>query len=215
MKTQNSERVHIGIFGKTNSGKSTLLNYMTGTDTAIVSNIKGTTTDPIRKAMEITDFGPVLFIDTAGVGDDTDLGTARESKTKEILDQCDIFIYCLSIDDDLKFIADIKKTNKPIVYIASKQDIDEGAKIRSKYKNLNPIAIDIRDKDDRLKIFDEIKKLYKKDDLTITKDLVREGDMVILVIPQDNAAPKGRLIKPQVMTIRELIDKMQLPYRAI
>lgn len=207
MKTQNSERVHIGIFGKTNSGKSTLLNYMTGTDTAIVSNIKGTTTDPIKKAMEITDFGPVLFIDTAGVGDDTYLGTARESKTKEILDQCDIFIYSLSIDDDLKFIADIKKTNKPIIYIASKQDIDEGSKIISKYKKLNPIAIDIRDKDDRLKIFDKIKKLYKKDDLTITKDLVREGDMVILVIPQDKAAPKGRLIKPQVMTIRELIDK--------
>ena len=207
MKTQNSERVHIGIFGKTNSGKSTLLNYMTGTDTAIVSNIKGTTTDPIRKTMEITDFGPVLFIDTAGVGDDTDLGTARESKTKEILDQCDIFIYCLSIDDDLKFIADIKKTNKPIIYIASKQDIDEGSKIISKYKNLNPIAIDIRNKDDRLKIFSDIKKLYKKEDLTITKDLVKEGDMVILVIPQDKAAPKGRLIKPQVMTIRELIDK--------
>ena len=207
MKTQNSERVHVGIFGKTNSGKSTLLNYMTGTDTAIVSNLKGTTTDPIKKAMEITDFGPVLFIDTAGVGDDTDLGTARESKTKEILDQCDIFIYSLSLDDDLKFIADIKKTNKPIIYIASKQDIDEGSKIISKYKNLNPIAIDIRNKNDRLKIFDKIKKLYKKDDLTITKDLVRDGDMVILVIPQDKAAPKGRLIKPQVMTIRELIDK--------
>lgn len=207
MKVQNSERVHIGIFGQTNSGKSTLLNYMTGTETAIVSPIKGTTTDPIRKAMEIPDFGPVLFIDTAGINDGTDLGLARVEKSKGVIDKCDIFIYSLSLGDDFSILADIKKTGKPIIFIASKQDIREGEDIYKTYKDLDPLKIDISKKDDRLKIFEKIKSLYKKEDLTITKNLVRSGDMVVLVIPQDKAAPKGRLIKPQVMTIRELVDK--------
>lgn len=207
MKTQNSERVHIGIFGKTNAGKSTLLNYMTGTDTAIVSEVAGTTTDPVRKAMEITDFGPVLFIDTAGVFDKSVLGSKRIAKSLAIIDKCDIFIYCLSLDEDFEILKEIKKRNKPIIYVAGKQDRDEGAKIYEKYQALSPIPIDVRNKDDRLKIFAKIKNLYKKEDLTITRNLVNSGDIVLLVIPQDKAAPKGRLIKPQVMTIRELIDK--------
>lgn len=207
MKTQNSERVHIGIFGQTNSGKSTLFNYMTGTDTAIVSSIRGTTTDPIRKAMELTDFGPVLFIDTAGVNDGTALGEKRIAKTKQVIDKCDVFIYCLSLGDDRKILTLLETTRKPIIYIAGKQDLDEGLEIFENYKDLNPLKINIKLKDDRLKIFDKIKKLYQKEDLSLTKSLVKEGDVVVLVMPQDKAAPKGRLIKPQVMTIRELIDK--------
>lgn len=207
MKVQNSERLHIGIFGQTNSGKSSLLNYMTGTDTAIVSNIAGTTTDPIRKAMEITDFGPVLFIDTAGVNDKTSLGQARIAKSRQVIDKCDVFIYCLSLDDDMQILNELKKKEKPIIYVASKQDLPVGSEISDKYKDLAPLKIDIRNKDDRLKIFARIKSLEKKDELTITKNLVKKGDLVVLVIPQDKAAPKGRLIKPQVMTIRELIDK--------
>ncbi|WP_276881114.1 [FeFe] hydrogenase H-cluster maturation GTPase HydF [Anaerococcus tetradius] len=207
MKVQNSERLHIGIFGQTNSGKSSLLNYMTGTDTAIVSNIAGTTTDPIRKAMEITDFGPVLFIDTAGVNDKTSLGQARIAKSRQVIDKCDVFIYCLSLDDDMKILTELKKKEKPIIYVASKQDLPVGSEISEQYKDLAPLKIDIRNKDDRLKIFARIKSLEKKDEPTITKNLVKKGDLVVLVIPQDKAAPKGRLIKPQVMTIRELIDK--------
>ncbi|WP_276861747.1 [FeFe] hydrogenase H-cluster maturation GTPase HydF [Anaerococcus tetradius] len=207
MKVQNSERLHIGIFGQTNSGKSSLLNYMTGTDTAIVSNIAGTTTDPIRKAMEITDFGPVLFIDTAGVNDKTSLGQARIAKSRQVIDKCDVFIYCLSLDDDMQILNELKKKEKPIIYVASKQDLPVGSEISDKYKDLAPLKIDIRNKDDRLKIFARIKSLEKKDEPTITKNLVKKGDLVVLVIPQDKAAPKGRLIKPQVMTIRELIDK--------
>ncbi|WP_276882004.1 [FeFe] hydrogenase H-cluster maturation GTPase HydF [Anaerococcus tetradius] len=207
MKVQNSERLHIGIFGQTNSGKSSLLNYMTGTDTAIVSNIAGTTTDPIRKAMEITDFGPVLFIDTAGVNDKTSLGQARIAKSRQVIDKCDVFIYCLSLDDDMQILNELKKKEKPIIYVASKQDLPVGSEISDKYKDLAPLKIDIRNKDDRLKIFARIKNLEKKEELTITKNLVKKGDLVVLVIPQDKAAPKGRLIKPQVMTIRELIDK--------
>lgn len=207
MKVQNSERLHIGIFGQTNSGKSSLLNYMTGTDTAIVSNIAGTTTDPIRKAMEITDFGPVLFIDTAGINDKTSLGEARIAKSRQVIDKCDVFIYCLSLDDDMQILTELKKKEKPIIYVASKQDLPVGSEISDKYKDLAPLKIDIRNKDDRLKIFARIKNLEKKEELTITKNLVKKGDLVVLVIPQDKAAPKGRLIKPQVMTIRELIDK--------
>lgn len=207
MKTQNSERVHIGIFGQTNSGKSTLFNYMTGTDTAIVSSIRGTTTDPIRKAMELTDFGPVLFIDTAGLNDGTALGEKRIAKTKQVIDKCDVFIYCLNLGDDRKILTLLETTRKPIIYIAGKQDLDEGLEIFENYKDLNPLKINIKLKDDRLKIFDKIKKLYQKEDLSLTKSLVKEGDVVVLVMPQDKAAPKGRLIKPQVMTIRELIDK--------
>lgn len=207
MKVQNSERLHIGIFGQTNSGKSSLLNYMTGTDTAIVSNIAGTTTDPIRKAMEITDFGPVLFIDTAGINDKTSLGEARIAKSRQVIDKCDVFIYCLSLDDDMQILTELKKKEKPIIYVASKQDLPVGSKISEKYKDLAPLNIDIRNKDDRLKIFARIKNSEKKEELTITKNLVKKGDLVVLVIPQDKAAPKGRLIKPQVMTIRELIDK--------
>lgn len=207
MKVQNSERLHIGIFGQTNSGKSSLLNYMTGTDTAIVSNIAGTTTDPIRKAMEITDFGPVLFIDTAGVNDKTSLGEARIAKSRQVIDKCDVFIYCLSLDDDMQILNELKKKEKPIIYVASKQDLPVGSEISEKYKDLAPLKINIRNKDDRLKIFARIKNLEKKEEPTITKNLVKKGDLVVLVIPQDKAAPKGRLIKPQVMTIRELIDK--------
>lgn len=207
MKVQNSERLHIGIFGQTNSGKSSLLNYMTGTDTAIVSNIAGTTTDPIRKAMEITDFGPVLFIDTAGVNDKTSLGQARIAKSRQVIDKCDVFIYCLNLDDDMQILNELKKKEKPIIYVASKQDLPVGSEISEKYKDLAPLKINIRNKDDRLKIFARIKNLEKKEELTITKNLVKKGDLVVLVIPQDKAAPKGRLIKPQVMTIRELIDK--------
>ncbi|MDO5047960.1 MAG: [FeFe] hydrogenase H-cluster maturation GTPase HydF [Anaerococcus sp.] len=207
MKSQNSEKIHIGIFGDTNSGKSTLLNYMTGTKTSIVSPISGTTTDPIRKAMEITDFGPVLFIDTAGFNDKTDLGKLRVQKSLGIIDKCDIFIYCLSENLDKEIIEKINLSKKPIIYVAMRDDLDLAGPLVEKYKDLDPIAVDVTENACRLKIFDRIKKLYKKEELSITGSLVKEGDMVILVIPQDKAAPKGRLIKPQVMTIRELIDK--------
>ena len=207
MKTANSERVHIGLFGATNSGKSTLLNFISGTDTAIVSDQKGTTTDPIRKAMEITDFGPVLLIDTAGSLDNSELSEKRLEKTRNIIDKTDIFLYLLSLDDDGKLLEQIKKKNKPIIYIASKNDLAEGEQIFEKYKDLDPVRINVKDLASRNGIFERIKEVYKKDKLSITRDLVKEGDMVLLVMPQDKASPKDRLIKPQVMTIRELIDK--------
>lgn len=204
-KTGVSERVHIGIFGKTNSGKSSLLNYLTGTETAIVSHVEGTTTDPIRKAMEITDFGPVVFIDTAGTYDRTQLGKERYAKTLAEIDKVDVFLYVLSPGDDLEIIEKFK--DKPIIFVAMKMDTGEGADIIKSYQDKNPVGVDIRGLDSRDEIFGKIRSLYKKEDLSITKNLVKKGDMVVLVMPQDEAAPKDRIIKPQVMTIREIIDK--------
>lgn len=204
-KTGVSERVHIGIFGKTNSGKSSLLNYLTGTETAIVSHVEGTTTDPIRKAMEITDFGPVVFIDTAGTYDRTQLGKERYAKTLAEIDKVDVFLYVLSPGDDLEIIEKFK--DKPIIFVAMKMDTGEGAEIIKSYLDKNPVGVDIRGLDSRDEIFGKIRSLYKKEDLSITKNLVKKGDMVVLVMPQDEAAPKDRIIKPQVMTIREIIDK--------
>ncbi|KGF04410.1 [FeFe] hydrogenase H-cluster maturation GTPase HydF [Anaerococcus lactolyticus] len=204
-KTSLSERVYIGIFGKTNSGKSTLLNYLTGQDTAIVSPIEGTTTDPIRKAMEITDFGPVVFIDTAGTADETQLGKERYEKTLAEIDKVDVFLYVLSPGDDLEIIPKFK--DKPVIYLAMKIDTGDGEKILKDFAKKNPVGVDLSSTKSRDEIFSKIKALYKKEDLTITKNLVKKGDMVVLVMPQDAAAPKDRLIKPQVMTIREIIDK--------
>lgn len=204
-KTAMSERVHIGIFGKTNAGKSTLLNYLTGTDTAIVSPIEGTTTDPIRKPMEITDFGPVVFVDTAGTSDETVLGSRRYEKTLAEIDKIDIFLYLLSPGDDLGIIKSYG--DKPVIFLAMKVDTGEGKNLLDEFAGKNPIGVDIRSLDSREAIFEKIKAIYKKEDLSITKNLVKKGDMVVLVMPQDKAAPKDRLIKPQVMTIREIIDK--------
>lgn len=204
-KTGFSERVHIGIFGKTNSGKSTLLNYLTGEKFAIVSDQEGTTTDPIRKAMEITDFGPVVLIDTAGSADKTILGKERYEKTLGEIEKIDIFLYVLSEHDDLEIIPKFK--DKPVIFIAMKMDTEKGSEILSEFADKNPIGVDISSIKSRDEIFDKIKTLYKKEDSTITKNLVKKGDMVILVMPQDKAAPKDRIIKPQVMTIREIIDK--------
>lgn len=205
MRTSNSERTHIAIFGNTNSGKSTLLNYLTGTDTAIVSATHGTTTDPINKAMEIHGLGPVLFIDTAGINDTTDLADARIAKSMGVIEKADIFLYVLSLDDDLSFVEELKKKNKPIIYIAPKQDTKEGIDIGIKYRSLDPLAIDITT-DDRYLLFDRLRQLESQEERTITNGLAKKGDTVVLVMPQDAAAPKDRLIKPQVMTIRELID---------
>lgn len=203
-KTGFSERCHIGIFGRTNAGKSTLLNYLTGLDHAIVSEKEGTTTDPIRKAMEITDFGPVVLIDTAGFADRTDLSEKRIEKSLAEIDKIDIFLYCLSEDDDLKIL---EKINKPVIFLAMHMDKERGEKILEEFKGKAPIPVDIRNTKARDEIFARIRKIYKKEDLSITKNLVGAHDTVVLVMPQDAASPKDRLIKPQVMTIREIIDK--------
>lgn len=207
MIAYNSERVSLALLGKTNSGKSTFLNFITDQEVSIVSSQKGTTTDPIKKSMEIHDFGPVLFFDTAGFDDDTNLYEKRIEKTKKAIEKADILIYFLSIDDEIEEVSAFKKKYDKIIFIASKQDLEIGNDLVEKFKDFSPLAINIKNNDDREKFFDKIKSIYKIEDNTITKSLVKENDLVLLVIPQDAEAPKYRLIKPQVMTIREIIDK--------
>lgn len=207
MIAYNSERFSLVLLGKTNSGKSSFLNYITDQDVSIVSSQKGTTTDPIKKSMEIHDFGPVLFFDTAGFDDDTNLYEKRIEKTKKTIEKADLILYFLSMEDELNDIFKLKKEYKNIIFIASKQDLDIGEKIFEKFESINPLKINLKNKNDRDKFFDKIRSDFKIEDKTITKNLVKENDLVLLVIPQDAEAPKFRLIKPQVMTIREIIDK--------
>ena len=207
MRAYNSERVSLALLGKTNSGKSTFLNFISNQEVSIVSSQKGTTTDPIKKSMEIHDFGPVLFFDTAGFDDDTNLYEKRIEKTKKAIEKADILLYFLSIDDEIEEVSAFKKKYDKIIFIASKQDLKIGNDLVVKFKDFSPLAINIKNNDDREKFFDKIKLIYKIEDNTITKSLVKENDLVLLVIPQDAEAPKFRLIKPQVMTIREIIDK--------
>ena len=207
MIAYNSERFSLVLLGKTNSGKSSFLNYISDQDVSIVSSQKGTTTDPIKKSMEIHDFGPVLFFDTAGFDDDTNLYEKRIEKTKKTIEKANLILYFLSMEDELDNILKLKKEYKNIIYIASKQDLDIGEKIFEKFESINPLKINLKNKNDRDKFFDKIRSDFKIEDKTITKNLVKENDLVLLVIPQDAEAPKFRLIKPQVMTIREIIDK--------
>lgn len=207
MIAYNSERLSLALLGKTNSGKSSFLNFISDQDVSIVSNQKGTTTDPIKKSMEIHDFGPVLFFDTAGFDDNTNLYEKRIEKTKKAIERADILLYFLSIDDKIEEIYALKEKYDKIIFIATKQDLEIGNDLLEKFKAFSPLAINIKNNNDREKFFDKIKSTYKIEDNSITKSLVKENDLVLLVIPQDAEAPKYRLIKPQVMTIREIIDK--------
>lgn len=203
----NSERLTIALVGKTNSGKSSFLNYITGQDVSIVSANKATTTDPIKKSMEIHEIGPVLFYDTAGFDDGTKLYEKRLEKTKISIKKADLILYFLSNEDRLDYLKSLKDRNKNLIFIATKQDLAIGKENLEKFKSLDPLAVDIKNKKDKEKVFSKLKSIYKFEDNTITKSLVKEKNLVLLVIPQDSEAPKFRLIKPQVMTIRELIDK--------
>lgn len=207
MIAYNSERLSLALLGKTNSGKSSFLNFISDQDVSIVSSQMGTTTDPIKKSMEIHDFGPVLFFDTAGFDDNTNLYEKRIEKTKKAIEKADILLYFLSIDDKVEEISALKEKYDKIIFIATKQDLEIGNDLLEKFKAFSPLAINIKNNDDREKFFDKIKSTYKIEDNSITKSLVKENDLVLLVIPQDAEAPKYRLIKPQVMTIREIIDK--------
>lgn len=203
MDTPRSNRPHIGIFGAANSGKSTILNTLTKQEVSLVSNMKGTTTDPVYKNMEIPKVGAAVFIDTAGFFDNTPLGKIREEKTKKVIDECDLFLAVFRDEkNEPEFLKEIAKKNKPILGIKN-GDVSEDLifYLKKKY-NIEFVNLD------RDKILKAIaKKLKELDTKSLVSDYIKPGDFILLVMPQDEQAPKGRLILPQVQTIRNILDE--------
>ena len=235
-QTPKANRVHIGFFGRCNAGKSTLINMLTDQPVSLVSEVAGTTTDPVSKSMEILPLGPVVITDTAGIDDTTELGTLRMEKTEEVVKKINLAVYVLRTDeeptsDDIYWLGLLKQNNVPIALFINEINAENKEKVESKtvskdkvesntsdyiksHKGLGDLATvigsaDFTSKAKRLELLDLLGGLTPLDvegDQTLLQGLVEEGDTIILVCPIDSAAPKGRLILPQVQTIREILD---------
>lgn len=217
MKTLKSMRLHIGIFGKTNVGKSSLLNRITNQDVSIVSEIAGTTTDVVEKSMELLPIGPVNFLDTAGINDSTALSSERIGKTMKILNRTDIAVVVCDyngVDDyERALIEKFKELKIPFIILVNKTDIENisDKKLAELNKLCENVLITSTYTDDRLvfRFKETLVKLLPDDFVNSPKivgDLVPEKSTVILVIPIDKEAPKGRIILPQVQALRDLLD---------
>lgn len=268
-QTPKANRIHIAFFGRCNAGKSTLINMLTDQPVSLVSDVAGTTTDPVSKAMEILPLGPVVITDTAGIDDTTELGTLRMEKTEEVLKKINLAVYVLRTDeeptsDDMHWLGLLKQNNVPIALFINeinstkfdkhlyKNDIDElkenivksKGTIKESVDNISKVTNNLDDSKDivekvivgegyiaahtglsdlatvigsadftsdakRLELLDllgGVTPLDVEGEQTLLQGLVEEGDTIILVCPIDSAAPKGRLILPQVQTIREILD---------
>ena len=212
--TPNGNRKHITIFGKTNVGKSSLINRIVGQDVALVSDKEGTTTDPVSKAMELIPVGPVIFIDTAGLGDNTALGEIRVEKTYEYIKRSDIAIYLMDCNDiDINLYEETKRefkkyniTNLLVFNKVETIDKDKKEELIKSYPNAIFIsALENKGIEElKGKIIDIIQK--EDEELPLVGDLLPYGSTVVLVVPVDSEAPKGRLILPQVQCIRDCLD---------
>ena len=251
-QTPKANRVHIGFFGRCNAGKSTLINMLTDQPVSLVSEVAGTTTDPVSKSMEILPLGPVVITDTAGIDDTTELGTLRMEKTEEVVKKINLAVYVLRTDeeptaDDMHWLGLLKQNNVPIaLFINEINDINEinvenKEKVELNTANTDKVELNTADKEKlesntsayikshkglsdlatvigsadftsntkRIELLDLLGGLTPLDvegEQTLLQGLVEEGDAIILVCPIDSAAPKGRLILPQVQTIREILD---------
>ncbi len=213
--TPGANRLHIALFGRRNSGKSSLINAITGQDIALVSEIAGTTTDPVYKAMELHPVGPVMFIDTAGFDDEGILGEMRIERTRKAVDKTDVAIVFFCGTEFLyekEWVAELRKRKIPIIPVINKADVivnsAEIADAARETLGLSPIIISAKEKTGLDRVREELVRAVPEDfeARSITAHLVKEGDLVLLVMPQDIQAPKGRLILPQVQTIRDLLD---------
>ncbi|TGY43671.1 [FeFe] hydrogenase H-cluster maturation GTPase HydF [Clostridium sartagoforme] len=212
--TPNANRKHIAIYGKTNAGKSSLINKLLGQEVSLVSEKEGTTTDPVQKAMELIPVGPVLFIDTAGFNDESDLGEIRTKRTLDILKRTDIAIYVFDIldidlDEFTKVKRSFKKYNIPFITVVNQIDKikeEELEIIKEKYKDYIFLSAVTGEGIEKLK--ENLIRILKEEDedLPIVGDLLPYDSKVILVVPIDSEAPKGRLILPQVQCIRDCLD---------
>lgn len=219
-ETPSANRLHIGVFGKTNSGKSSFINAFTGQEVSIVADVAGTTTDPVYKAMEIYPMGPCTIMDTAGFDDESTLGEQRVERTRLAAQKADLAIIVFSAcpvcgesyEEELKWYTWFKERKIPVLLIINKADVADAAPLKNYLKE--------KTKEDALVVsaltgagMENVREAMSRrvpenfGNRLITGDLVTEEDLVLLVMPQDIQAPKGRLILPQVQTIRELLDK--------
>lgn len=232
-QTPKSNRVHIGFFGRCNAGKSTLINMLTDQPVSLVSEVTGTTTDPVSKSMEILPLGPVVITDTAGIDDTSELGALRIEKSEEIIKKINLAVYVLRNDeaptaDDMMWLNKLKQNNVPIALFINEINAfdsesthdndsngnDTNPNYVDAYPDLSAIATVVGSTDftsnrDRLALLDLLGGLTPLDvegEQSLLQGLVDSGDAIILVCPIDSAAPKGRLILPQVQTIREILD---------
>lgn len=206
--TPKSDRIHIGIFGKRNAGKSSIINAITSQNLAVVSKVKGTTTDPVQKAMELLPLGPVMIIDTPGIDDEGELGKMRVEKSYQVLNKTDIALLVVDgnvgltqCDKDL--IEEIKKRKLPYLIILNKSD-----EVCNRYDIENSIWVSAETKENIWELKERLSKLVPNENMTlkIIGDLLDPEDIVVLVVPIDSAAPKGRLILPQQQTIRDVLE---------
>lgn len=235
-QTPKANRVHIGFFGRCNAGKSTLINMLTDQPVSLVSEVAGTTTDPVSKSMEILPLGPVVITDTAGIDDISELGALRIEKSEEIIKKINLAVYVLRNDkapiaDDMMWLNKLKQNNVPIALFINEinafdsesahdndsngnESNDTNLNYVDAYPDLSAIATVVGSTDftsnrDRLTLLDLLGGLTPLDvegEQSLLQGLVDPGDTIILVCPIDSAAPKGRLILPQVQTIREILD---------
>ena len=214
--TPTANRVHIAFYGKRNSGKSSIINAITGQRVSIVSDVAGTTTDPVYKPMEISGIGPCMLIDTAGFDDTGELGQIRVQKTEGVVEKTDIAVLLFSdadMEQELQWYEQLLSKKTPVVTVISKIDDNKGfleiEKAVKKNTDTEPILVSAKTKEGiPLLIEALIKKVPDDFEMeSITRDLIHEGESVLLVMPQDIQAPKGRLILPQVQVLRELLDK--------
>ena len=212
--TPSGERIHIGFFGRRNAGKSSVVNAVTGQELAVVSDTKGTTTDPVSKAMELLPLGPVLIIDTPGFDDEGQLGELRVRKTKQILNKTDIAVLVIDAVEGLKqcdeeLLSIFKEKDIPYLLVYNKEDmLKEEQKDPLVEDNNNVVYVSALQKTHIQELKEKLAKQIKTENQTLqlVGDLVQPSDLIILVIPIDSAAPKGRLILPQQQVIRDILE---------
>lgn len=205
--TPSSERINIGFFGRTNAGKSSLINAITGQEISLVSEVKGTTTDPVKKSMELLPLGPVLFIDTPGLDDDSALGQLRQNRTLDILTQIHLAVIVVDATEGVTDVEksleeQLKQAQLPYLFVYNKIDLLEN---RVTDKNILGVSAFTKENVEALKENIASIKMVTEEKKLVA-DLLEPGDHVLLVIPIDKAAPKGRLILPQQQTIRDILD---------
>ena len=217
-QTPSSECVHIGFFGRRNAGKSSVLNAVTGQDLAVVSDVKGTTTDPVQKSMELLPLGPVVVIDTPGIDDEGELGALRVKKSYQVLNKSDAAVLVVDAslglcEEDFAFIEHIQKKQIPYAVAFNKSDLAPSASLAKdlqylKEHHIDFVSVSTADLSGIDTLKEKIATLAKTEDtkLRIVADLIHPSDFVVLVVPIDKAAPKGRLILPQQQTIRDILE---------